>query len=128
VLPTVKALKRLRFKMAICTSSDQEKLSVSMRVAGLTDGMFDFIISGDRVKRKKPFPDIYLCGAESLGLPTERCAVVEDAVTGIKAAKTAGCYAVGITTSFTERELFSAGADRVIADIGELLKPDGTVI
>jgi len=57
------------------------------------------------VERKKPFPDIYLMGAERLGVDPKDCLVVEDAVSGIQAAHAAGMDAVGVPTTFSKEEL-----------------------
>ena len=57
---------------------------------------------------------------EKLGLPSTACWVIEDAVNGVIAAKAAGCFAVGLTTSFSRQALQEAGADFVIENFSEL--------
>ncbi len=57
---------------------------------------FDIIGDGNSVSKSKPAPDIFLFGAERLGLKPEECIVYEDAEAGIDAAKAGGFYAVGI--------------------------------
>jgi beta-phosphoglucomutase-like phosphatase (HAD superfamily) len=70
---------------------------------------FDAVICGEDVERKKPAPDIFLLAAKRIGVEPRRCIVVEDAVSGVKAARAAGTKCLGITSSFSEEEL--AGAD-----------------
>jgi beta-phosphoglucomutase-like phosphatase (HAD superfamily) len=48
------------------------------------------------------------------------CWVIEDSTHGIRAAKGAGCFAVGLTTAFTAEELRHAGADVVVDSFAEL--------
>ena len=60
------------------------------------------------VERKKPFPDIYLKASEMTGLKPGECLVVEDAVSGVKAAKSAGCRCLAVTTSFAREALHEA--------------------
>lgn len=57
---------------------------------------FDIIGDGNSVSKSKPAPDIFLFGAEKLGLKPEACIVYEDAEAGIDAAKAGGFHAVGI--------------------------------
>lgn len=58
--------------------------------------VFDEIIDGTKVKRAKPDPEVFLKGAEVLGLKPQECIVFEDAVAGIRAAHAAGMRAIGI--------------------------------
>jgi beta-phosphoglucomutase len=95
-------------KLALATSADQVKMKVNLGEIGLSEDTFQAIITGRDVIRKKPFPDIYIKAAESLGLKPGNCLVVEDAVTGIKAGKAAGCRCLGITTSFDPEALKEA--------------------
>jgi beta-phosphoglucomutase-like phosphatase (HAD superfamily) len=82
--------------------------NVNLREIGLSEDTFQAIISGHDVKRKKTFPDIYIKAAVSLGLKPGSCLVVEDAVSGIKAGKAAGCRCLGVTTSFDAEALNEA--------------------
>jgi len=87
-------------KLALATSADTIKMEVNLKEIGLSRDSFDTIITGLDVNKKKPFPDIYLKAAESLGLKAGDCLVVEDAVSGIEAAKAAGCKCLAVTSSF----------------------------
>jgi beta-phosphoglucomutase len=87
-------------KLALATSADRVKMEVNLKEIDLSSDSFDAIITGLDVENKKPFPDIYLLAAESLGLKPYDCLVVEDAVSGIKAGKNAGCKCLAVTSSF----------------------------
>ena len=50
----------------------------------------DALVCGDDIVRSKPDPQIFLCGAQKLGVPIERCAVVEDSPLGAEAGLRAG--------------------------------------
>jgi HAD superfamily hydrolase (TIGR01509 family) len=95
-------------KLALATSADPVKMKVNLREIGLSEDTFQAIITGHDVTRKKPFPDIYIKAAESIGLKPGSCLVVEDAVSGIKAGKAAGCRCLGVTTSFDAEALKEA--------------------
>jgi len=106
--------------MALASSADLIKVRHNLRVAGIPFSTFQAVITGDDVERKKPFPDIYLTAAQAAGVDPRECVVVEDAISGVQAAKAAGAYAIAVTTSFSEQALRDAGADRVICDIADL--------
>jgi beta-phosphoglucomutase len=96
------------FKLALATSADNVKMEVNLKEIGLSLNTFDSIITGLDVENKKPFPDIYIKAAGSLGLNPKECLVVEDAVSGIKAGKSAGCKCLAVTTSFNASALNEA--------------------
>lgn len=96
-------------KLALVTSSDRIKTEATLAEIGISPGSFDAVITGSDVKNKKPFPDIYLEAARRTGYTPGECLVIEDAPSGIKAAKSAGCRCLAVTTTF-EKSLL-AGAD-----------------
>lgn len=95
-------------KLAVASSADMRKVKGNLSEIGLNGGIFDAIVCGEDVIHKKPAPDIFLLAAEKLGLKAENCLVIEDAVTGVQAAKAAGARCLGITTSFTAEQLNEA--------------------
>lgn len=72
---------------------------------------------GNKVRHKKPDPEIYLTAAAGLGLNARDCLVVEDALNGVQAAKAAGALCIGLLGSFSEEALKNAGADIVLKDL-----------
>lgn len=114
-------LRDLGYKIAVCTSADKAKVVHNLRAMGVTEDVFTAIVTGDRIKNKKPDPEIYLTGAALAGVEPEKCAVVEDAPSGIKAAQAAGMLAVGIDTSFPAEHLMQIShPDRMIHSLNEL--------
>ena len=105
----IKKCRERDLKIAIATSADRTKMESNLKEIGLPESIFDAAVNALDVEKQKPFPDIYLKAAEKIFLRPEECLVVEDAVNGVKAAKTAGARCLGLTTSFSEKEL--AGAD-----------------
>lgn len=65
---------------------------------GISD-LFDAIIDGNRTQRAKPDPEVFLLGAQDVGVPPSECVVFEDALAGIEAAHAAGMLAVGVGES-----------------------------
>ena len=121
VVDFIQESKRRGLRLAVATSADKTKMEINLHEMGLDHGEFDLLINGLDVERKKPFPDIYELAAEKLGLFPADCIVIEDAVNGVQAAKAAGSYCIGITSSFSVEALQAEGADLVVTDFTELM-------
>lgn len=104
----IEKAKTRNLKIAVATSADRIKMLVNLENIGLSEDMFDATVNGLEVERKKPFPDIFELAAQKLGLKANQCLVVEDAVSGVKAAKAAGAKCLALLTSFSEEELHLA--------------------
>ena len=75
-------------------SASKNSMTILNRL-GITD-LFDAVIDGNKVSRAKPDPEVFVRGAEALGLSPAECVVFEDAAAGIRAAHRGGMKAVGI--------------------------------
>jgi len=114
----IDALRAAGFRLAVGSSGPPENVAVCLR--GLEcAGAFDAAVDGSEVTRGKPEPEVFLTAAEKLGLAPGRCAVVEDAVAGVEAAKRAGMAAVGLTGT-ARREALAPRADRVVDSLRAL--------
>jgi beta-phosphoglucomutase-like phosphatase (HAD superfamily) len=82
--------------------------------------VIDVDISGRSFKQGKPHPEIFLTASRELGVPPEGCFVVEDAVSGITAAKAAGIAALGIARADDSQLLSGAGADLVVTTLDDV--------
>jgi beta-phosphoglucomutase len=72
---------------------------------------FDYVVNPDEIEYGKPAPDIFLRGAEVVGIAPEYCIGIEDAQAGIEAIKSANMFAIGIGE---EQVLRPSGADIVL--------------
>ena len=107
--------KKLNLKLAVASSADKTKVLINLEETGLNGYIFHAVINGLDVKNKKPFPDIFIKAVDSLMLKPFECLVVEDAISGVKAAKSAGCRCLALTTSFPKESLREA--DWVVKDL-----------
>ena len=110
--------KRLGKKIAVATSADMRKAAGNFAELKIPPETFDAIIAGNNVKHTKPAPDIFLLAAEKLALDPKDCLVIEDALSGIQAAKAAGAKCLAITSSFTPQIL--VGADFYAPDLAHV--------
>jgi sugar-phosphatase len=118
VLPGVKTLlgSLPLERWAIVTSSTRRLLLARLGAAGLP--VPERIVSGDDVERGKPDPEPYRRGAELLGFRPEECVVVEDAPSGVRAGKQAGCQVLGVLGTHSAEDLHEA--DWVVGSLEEL--------
>lgn len=104
-------------QLAVASSADRRKVVGNLNEIQLAPELFDAVIVGEDVEHKKPAPDIFLLAAKHLGLPPQQCLVVEDAVSGVAAAKAAGARCLALMTSFDQEAL--ADADYFAADLSQ---------
>ncbi len=119
----VEKCRTLGKKIAIASSADRRKVIGNLSEIHLPPDQFDAVITGEDVVHKKPNPEIFLLAASKLGLAPQHCLVVEDAVSGVAAAKAAGAVCLALTTSFTRRQL--QGADFFAPSLAEV--PDDVI-
>ena len=91
------ALVRIPALKAVASNSSLNSVRRSLDRAGLTAFFGDRVCSADRVAHPKPSPDVYLHAAEWLAVVPGRCLVVEDRVSGVRAARGAGMTVIGFT-------------------------------
>lgn len=98
--------------VAVASSADQVKVRANLQKIGLPVEYWDAVIWGEDVKKKKPAPDIFLFAASKMKVDPVNCVVVEDAVNGIQAAKSAGMRCVAVATTFPFVKLLEADVVR----------------
>lgn len=97
ILPGVDELisycKQKGYKIAIGSSSKNTKLILEK--IGLINS-FDAIADGSEITKSKPDPEVFLLAAKKLNLNSSECYVIEDAISGIEAAKNGGMTPIAI--------------------------------
>lgn len=114
-LELVEWLKGKGYKVALATSSHKEKMEAEVKELEIVS-LFDFIVTGDEVRKGKPNPEIFLKAAKKLGVDPKHCVVVEDSTFGIQAAKAAGMFAIAFDSPNTHNQDLSM-ADVVVDDL-----------
>ena len=117
-------LNENRIPAAITSSSPMDAIRDHLEANHLLH-RFQQLCSGHDIPNGKPAPDIYLLGAEKLGLDPKNCLALEDSPTGIRAAHAAGCLSVMIPDldqpGKETQDLLFAKADS-LADIIQLIQ------
>ena len=106
-------------QIGLATSASRGRVLGTLQELGLTH-YFDIIVTGDEVPAGKPDPAIYRLAAERMQQIPASLLAVEDAVSGVKAARGAGMACVGVAHNGRAELLRSAGADPIIEDFRAL--------
>lgn len=113
-------------RWAIATSASVRLAVARLDAAGLP--VPEVLIGADLVDRGKPDPQPYLMAAGHLGVVPDRCLVLEDSTTGVRAGVAAGCTVIGVRTGDAHDTLLAAGASTTVADLRQLRVVSGDVI
>ncbi|HET9177853.1 MAG TPA: HAD family phosphatase [Terriglobia bacterium] len=101
--------------MAVATSASFERARDTLAALGILP-RFNALVTGNDVVKGKPDPEAFLRAAQRLDRDSHELLVVEDAVSGVKAAKSAGMKCLGIAAGGRIEILRAAGADHVVRD------------
>lgn len=110
-------LHRQGIPQAVVSSAPRENIEAVLEALGVL-GLFQTLVSGEEVGRGKPDPASFLLAAQRLGMPPERCIVVEDAPAGVEAAHRAGMVCLAVATTHPRERLVAA--DMVVGSLAEL--------
>jgi len=111
-------------RIACCSGADRWKVEMQLAKCGLMPYFEGRIFSGHEMPRSKPAPDVYLAAMTPLGATADRCAVVEDTVTGVTAGVAAGAVVFGYSPPEAGHDgpaaLRAAGASEIFTDLAHL--------
>jgi HAD superfamily hydrolase (TIGR01509 family) len=91
------ALDGLEVSRCVASSSNPDRIRLSLTITGLIDKLEPHIFSATMVKNGKPAPDLFLHAASHMGIEPGNCIVVEDSPAGIEAAHRAGMTVFAFT-------------------------------
>ncbi|MFH1127661.1 MAG: HAD family phosphatase [archaeon] len=103
----IKTLKSKGMKIAIASSGQRSATEIAIDKLNIRD-ILDASVTGTDVINSKPDPEIFQKAREQLKTPPEQCAVLEDSLHGIEAAKRAGMLSIAVTTGKATKEQLSA--------------------
>ncbi len=119
-------LAGLELPFCVASSSQVERIKLSLELTGLSRRFGEHIYSASMVANGKPAPDLFLHAAREMGVAPEHCLVIEDSPAGILAARAAGmrvfAYVGGghIALSGLRPEIDALGPDAIIEDMRSL--------
>lgn len=116
LVPLLESLRAAGVRCAVGSSGCRANVDFVLEKCRIGE-FFDVRISGDRVTRCKPDPEIYLTAAAALGMAPAECVVFEDAKAGIESARRAGVGRVVALATTLPREVLERETDADV--IGE---------
>jgi beta-phosphoglucomutase family hydrolase len=119
----VRAARESGLRTAVVSSSaNTAQVLESAGIADLFEARVDGLTAKERDLAGKPAPDMFLAGAEALGVPASKAVVFEDALAGVQAGRAGGfAFVVGVDRVGQAEALKRHGADIVVKDLEELL-------
>ncbi len=114
------SLHRAGFQQAVASSAPMENITAVVDELDLRP-YFQALVSGNAIPGK-PEPDVFLEAARQVGVPPERCTVLEDAMAGVEAARRAGMRCIAVTTTNPREAL--QGAGRVVDSLAQVRAAD----
>jgi HAD superfamily hydrolase (TIGR01509 family) len=123
-------LEGLQIPHCVASSSTLDRVSLSLALTGLARHFGDRLYTAQMVDRGKPAPDLFLYAARRMQADPARTLVIEDSVSGVRAAKAAGMTVWGFVGGSHYRvrdgaaNLHEAGADRVFARMADFWPTD----
>jgi HAD superfamily hydrolase (TIGR01509 family) len=118
----IRKLKSMGIRVAVVTSSKNgEAVLLATGILNLFDARVDGNVAMERDLAGKPAPDTFEEAARMLEVPPELAVVVEDAVSGVLAAKT-GAFGliIGVARDADPEALRESGADLVVHDLADI--------
>jgi HAD superfamily hydrolase (TIGR01509 family) len=107
-------------RIACASGADRFKVELMLHQVGLLKHFEGRIFSGHETPRSKPFPDVYWAAAAALGVPADRCAVVEDTLVGLQAGLAAGAAVFAYVPQGDGQLFLNAGASAVLSNMADL--------
>ena len=113
-------LKELDISFCTASSGPQEKIRLNLTTTGLLPYFKESIFSCYDIQKWKPDPAIFLHAASTMGYAPEECLVVEDTITGVRAARSGGFDVFGFA-AHDFKENFQNQATKTFYAMDQLL-------
>jgi HAD superfamily hydrolase (TIGR01509 family) len=119
-LELLRALRAAGFRCAMASAAPRANVELILTELKAF-ALFDALVTYEDVTRGKPDPQVYLLAGERVGVPPQRCLVLEDAVAGVEGAKRAGMACLAVTSNHGRKAL--AKADLIVDSLADV-SPD----
>lgn len=116
ILAYIRTLHDAGVRLALVTSSISLEVQTILDTFAIAD-LFEVVITADDITESKPSPQGYLMAAEKLGLEPQACLVIEDAPSGVAAARAASMDCIAVTNTHSASEL--SEATKIVASLSE---------
>lgn len=112
-------LKKHNIPMAIASSSPKSQIQLVINTLAITD-YFSALVGGEDVTYGKPHPESFLMASDMMHVAPQECLVIEDAPSGIIAARRAGMKSVAVPSMYTKHHKFLE-ADWIVGSLHDVI-------
>lgn len=119
VASVLDALDDARINYAVGSNGRVEKMEITLRCVGLLPRFVNRLYSAQDVEKPKPSPEVYLKIAAEYSVPPSQCVVIEDTVTGAKAACAARIRCLGYVAN-SDPEALAPYTETLFSNMNEL--------
>jgi HAD superfamily hydrolase (TIGR01509 family) len=116
----IKTLSKKGHRLALASSSAPKRIELFLGKLNIKS-YFEVIVSGDDVSHSKPDPEIFILAAKLMKSKVSDCIVIEDANTGVRAAKAADMTCIAYAGSIHNDDDLHA-ADLIVKDFEALAR------
>lgn len=120
VTDTLVELKKLGYRLALCTNKPQAPTENILQALGLND-FFEVVLGGDQLETKKPNPDMLHWVLDQMKLTAENAIMVGDSPNDIDAAKNANMRNIAVSYGYRKVSIEEMAADITIDRFPEIL-------
>ncbi len=113
-------LNKLTIPFCVASSGPESKIKLNLKLTGLLPYFKNNIFSCYTIQKWKPDPSVFLWAAETMGFKPNECVVIEDSLSGVRAAKQGGFDVLGFTAHDYNNEL-EAEATKTFNTMSSLL-------
>lgn len=116
-------LTKFGVPLAIATQTPRHEFDKALAATGL-DRLISVSVCRDEVQQPKPAPDLYLEACRRLGVTPDRCIAIEDSVTGVQSAHSAGLFVIAVAREDSNLKQLSLESDLIVTqlDTGDLIE------
>ncbi|WP_241485298.1 HAD family hydrolase [Psychroserpens damuponensis] len=98
-------IKNLSIPFCVASSGPEAKIKLNLELTGLLPFFTNHIFSCYTIQKWKPDPAVFIWAAKTMGFQPNECLVIEDSLSGVKAAKSGGFRVAGFTAHDYNNEL-----------------------
>lgn len=103
-----------KYRLALASSASPLTVELFLRKSGYADA-FEFCLDGSTVLKSKPEPDIYQLALKKLGLESKQCVVIEDSVSGVRAALKAKIPVIALAGETSPEEFAKLQPNKIVS-------------
>ena len=123
---SIELIQRLSYNgylLAVASASNWNYVQTVLKTLKVFD-YFSYIVSGDMVTKGKPDPESFLLASSKIKIPPENCLVIEDGISGMKAAIAGGMKCIGLVENkeklYPTKNLVTSLSEITIEYIGQI--------